>query len=133
VRRASLLVLATISCEPLPERLQFQGPDTLYPMDREEVFDGLRDVLKGRYVLVEEDPAEGTILTEWLPQFDEWEKLHFRQRARARLLGRQAPFQVDIQVERAHRDPFSGRWIPQGSDSEEEQILRRDVFRRLGR
>jgi hypothetical protein len=85
------------------------------------------ETLAKRYHIQREDRSTGEVVTEWLPQYNEWDDVHYRLRATARV----SADRLDLKVEREDRDPYSGQWDPKGTDPEEEEQLRHEIKRRL--
>lgn len=131
MRRLIGLLALLGACEPLPERPRFEGRSTAYDADREQVFDALRRAVANRYHIQRDDPAEGYLVSEWRPLYDEWDDLHFRLRVEARVQGTRPPFTIDLKVERQNREPYSGQWTPQPADADEEEQLLKDIYRSL--
>ncbi len=112
MRPAALSFLLIVACESTP--------------DRRREHQAARDVLRHRYKILTDDPERGYLLTEWLPQFDEWHDRHYRLRVEVVVEPALA-----VRVERQDRDGFSGQWTPQETDADEEERIRRDIRRHL--
>jgi hypothetical protein len=122
-----LTLIFAASCAP-PLHPEYAGAETLY--ERDDVREVVRAVFEKQFGVESEN--DRSITSAWSPRYDKDEDVHYRLRAIASIAG-SGPYRIDLRVTREDKDFVSGRWRPKGPDPGNEEQLRRDIHRALGR